>query len=130
MKSLTLGSVSGYLATPANPGPWMSPALGDTRLMGAVCAFYSGQMQLLFNKLRNLHGPVLGLFGDADQSIPPGTLEEFDRVLTRHKIEHEIKVYPNSGHAFFRDDVPEIYRPEAAAEAWERVKKFFARNLN
>lgn len=111
-------------------GGRMSLALGVRRPVDAVCTFYGGQMQLIFDELGSLTGPVLGLFGDSDQSIPAGTIEEFDRLLTKHDIEHQIKVYPNSGHAFFRDDDPGSYRPEAAQDAWERVRKFFARNLN
>jgi carboxymethylenebutenolidase len=72
---------------------------------------------------------VLGLFGDADQSIPVGTVEQFDKLLDQIGVEHEIKVYPNSGHAFFRDTDPNVFRPEAAKDAWERVTRFFAKNL-
>ena len=39
-------------------------------------------------------------------------------------------LYPNSGHAFFRDSGPSVYKPEASKDEWERVKKFFSRHLN
>jgi carboxymethylenebutenolidase len=97
--------------------------------LNAACIFYGGRMEMLFDKLGAIRCPVLGLFGDADVSIPVGAVEQFDKLLIRHNIPHEIKVYPNSGHAFFRDGDPQSYRPEAAADAWERVKKFFAVNL-
>ena len=110
-------------------GGRMSLALGISRPLNAICTFYGGGMQQLFDQLGSIKCPVLGLFGDKDQSIPVGTVEEFEKLLTKHGIEHEVKVYPNSGHAFFRDSDPSVYKPEAAQDAWEKVKKFFAKNL-
>lgn len=110
-------------------GGRMSLALGLSRPLSAVCTFYGGGMQQLFDQLGGLKAPVLGLFGDKDQSIPVGTVEEFEQLLTRHRIPHEVKVYPNSGHAFFRDSDPSVFKPEAAKDAWERAKAFFAENL-
>jgi carboxymethylenebutenolidase len=111
-------------------GGRMSLVLGVTRPVDAVCTFYGGGMQQVFDQLGNLKAPVLGLFGDQDQSIPAGTIEEFDKVLDKVGVQHEIIVYPNSGHAFFRDSDPNAYRPVAAKDAWERVTKFFQKNLN
>ncbi len=111
-------------------GGRMSLALSTTRPLDAVCTFYGGGMQTIFDQLRaNLKAPVLGFFGDADVSIPAGTVEEFDKLLDDIGVEHEVIMYPNSGHAFFRDSDPSVYIPEASKDAWERVKKFFQKNL-
>jgi carboxymethylenebutenolidase len=111
-------------------GGRMSLALGVQRPLDAVCTFYGGGMQTIFDQLRqHLKAPVLGLFGDADMSIPVGTIEEFDKLLDDIGVEHEVIVYPNSGHAFFRDSDPLVYKPEASKDAWERVTKFFGRHL-
>ena len=108
----------------------MSLVLGMRRPVDAICTFYGGGMQAIFDQLRvRLKAPVLGLFGDADQSIPVGTVEEFDKLLDEIGVEHEVIVYPNSGHAFFRDSDPNVYKPEASKDAWERVKKFFKKTL-
>lgn len=112
-------------------GGRVSLALSTLRPVNAVCTFYGGGMQTVFDQLRaNLHAPVLGFFGDADVSIPAGTIEEFDKLLDDVGVEHEVITYPNSGHAFFRDSDPGVYKPEASKDAWERAKKFFAKNLN
>jgi carboxymethylenebutenolidase len=110
-------------------GGRMSLELGIERPLSALCTFYGGGMQTLFDRLDRLPCPVLGLFGDKDQSIPAGTIEEFDRLLDRIGVEHEIVVYPDSGHAFFRDSDPSVYRPVAAKDAWRKTKAFFAKNL-
>lgn len=112
-------------------GGRMSLTLGISRPLNAICTFYGGGMQTIFGQLRtNLKAPVLGLFGDADVSIPAGTVEEFDKLLDEVGVEHEVIMYPNSGHAFFRDSDPQVYIPEASKDAWERVKKFFHMHLN
>lgn len=111
-------------------GGRMSLALGINRPLDAVCTFYGGGMQQLFDQLGNLKAPVLGLYGDKDQSVPVGTIEEFDKLLDKVGVDHEVIIYPNSGHAFFRDNDPNTYKPEAAKDAWERVQKFLAKNLN
>ena len=103
--------------------------LGLERRVGAVCTFYGGGMHELFDRLAGIRSPVLGLFGDKDVSIPVGTVEELDRVLDRAGVKHEVVVYPDSGHAFFRDSDPKVYRPEASRDAWGRVTRFFAEHL-
>lgn len=111
-------------------GGRMSLTLSTLRPLNAVCTFYGGGMQNVFDQLRaNLKSPVLGFFGDADVSIPAGTIEEFEKLLDETGVEHEVIVYPNSGHAFFRDSDPNVYVPEASADAWERARKFFAKHL-
>ncbi|HET7144926.1 MAG TPA: dienelactone hydrolase family protein [Anaerolineales bacterium] len=112
-------------------GGRMALLLSTMRPINAVCTFYGGGMQTVFDQLRaNLKAPVLGFFGDADVSIPAGTIEEFDSLLDQVGVEHEVMTYPNSGHAFFRDSDPSVYIPEAATDAWNRVKKFFKKNLD
>jgi carboxymethylenebutenolidase len=111
-------------------GGRMSLTLGITRPLNAVCTFYGGGMQTIFDQLRaSLKSPVLGFFGDADVSIPAGTIAEFDKLLAEIGVEHEVITYPNSGHAFFRDSDPSVYIPAASQDAWERAKKFFAKHL-
>lgn len=111
-------------------GGRMSLSLGINRPLDAICTFYGGGMQQVFDQLPAIKAPLLGLFGDKDQSIPVGTIEEFDKLLDKIGVEHEVVVYPNSGHAFFRDSDPSVYKPEASKDAWERVTKFFNKNLN
>jgi carboxymethylenebutenolidase len=111
-------------------GGRMSLTLGIRCPLEAVCTFYGGGMQQIFDLLRQrLKAPVLGLFGDADVSIPAGTVEEFDVLLDEVGVEHEVVVYPDSGHAFFRDSDPTVYKPEASKDAWERLTKFFGKYL-
>ena len=110
-------------------GGRMSLGLGINRPLDAICTFYGGGMQQLFDQLGSLKSPVLGLFGDKDVSIPVGTVEQFDRLLGEIGVHHEVIVYPDSGHAFFRDSDPKVYKPEASRDAWIRVTNFFSKHL-
>lgn len=77
-----------------------------------------------------VESPVLGLFGADDRCNPVEAVEQFDQLLDESGIEHEVIIYPNSGHAFFRARDPENCRPDAAGNAWERLKKFFQEHLH
>lgn len=110
-------------------GGRMSLMLGLNRPVSAICTFYGGGMQQIFDRLEAIKAPVLGLFGDADLSIPRETIEAFDLLLDKIGVEHEVVVYPDSGHAFFRDSDPTVYKPAAAQDAWGRVTGFFGRHL-
>ena len=69
-----------------------------------------------------MHGPVLGLFGGADEGIPPDQVEAFDHNLAEAGVEHEIVTYPGAPHSFFDRRYEE--HAEACADAWRRILAF------
>jgi carboxymethylenebutenolidase len=82
----------------------------------------------LVDQLPNLRAPFLGLFGDEDSRPSPEHIAELQEILTVNGKEFEIHSYPGAGHAFFA--VNRIsYRPEAANDGWERIARFFGKNL-
>jgi carboxymethylenebutenolidase len=70
----------------------------------------------------DMHGPVLGLFGGADEGIPPDQVEAFDSALAEAGVEHEIVTYPGAPHSFFDRRYEE--HAEACADAWRRLLAF------
>ena len=70
--------------------------------------------------------PVLGLFGGADESIPPDQIEDFDRALSDAGVSHELHTYPGAPHSFFDRSYGD-YSAECA-DAWERVLAFVGRS--
>jgi carboxymethylenebutenolidase len=70
----------------------------------------------------DMRGPVLGLFGGADEGIPPDQVEAFDSALAEAGVEHEIVTYPGAPHSFFDRSYEE--HAEACADAWRRVLAF------
>ncbi len=66
--------------------------------------------------------PILGLFGGADQAIPPEAVSEFDSALTAAGVEHDLVTYPGAPHSFFDKKAAEF--GEAAADSWTRSLAF------
>ena len=74
------------------------------------------------HRARDMHGPVLGLFGGADEGIPPDQVAAFDSALAAAGVEHEIVTYPGAPHSFFDRRYEE--HAEACADAWRRMLAF------
>ncbi len=73
--------------------------------------------------------PVLGLFAENDGFVPPEAVGKLGESLRAAGVEAELHTYPGTDHAFFNDRRPEVYDEAAAAEAWDRVLRFFRANL-
>ncbi len=79
-------------------------------------------------ELRSLGGPVLGVFGAEDTSIPLDEVAAFERALVAAGVEHTVRVFDDVGHAFV-GSVDEIARDPVQAEAWQLLRDFLRRNL-
>jgi len=75
----------------------------------------------------SLHAPVLGLYGGADEGIPPDSIERMRRALQEAGKPSEIVVYPGAPHGFHADYRPS-YREEAARDGWKRLRDWFRKN--
>lgn len=71
---------------------------------------------------------VLAHYAENDAGINAG-IEGFREAMKQAGIEHEIFIYPGTGHAFNNDTNPGRYNAEAAKLAWERTVKFFKEKL-
>jgi carboxymethylenebutenolidase len=77
----------------------------------------------------DLSCPYLGIFGEDDALIPRGDDAELGERLAAGGKTFEIKSYPGAGRAFLNHTRPDTYRPEAAADAFERTVRFFSAYL-
>jgi carboxymethylenebutenolidase len=66
--------------------------------------------------------PILGLFGGADQSIPPEAIAGFDTALSAAGVDHRLVAYPDAPHSFF-DRKAAAFEAESRA-AWGEVLRF------
>jgi carboxymethylenebutenolidase len=71
----------------------------------------------------DLSVPFVGHWGDADHLVPEDHVHELRAALKGKPA--EVYLYPGAGHAFHEDFRPPVYRPVAAAEAWERTLRYF-----
>jgi carboxymethylenebutenolidase len=78
--------------------------------------------------LKTLPGPVLGIFGAADPSIPVEQVNAFDAALTEAGVPHEITIYDGQPHAFVKD-AQGIRAGGAQGEAWNQMLVFLEENL-
>jgi carboxymethylenebutenolidase len=72
----------------------------------------------------SLEVPVLGLYGGADQGIPPQSIEQMRVALERGASGSQIVVYEDAPHGFNADYRPS-YRKEAATDGWKRMTAWF-----
>ncbi|GIV70006.1 dienelactone hydrolase family protein [Caldilinea sp.] len=100
-------------------------ALANDKLAVAV-PFYGAP--LTPEEAAQVKAPVLGLYGAEDSGIPVDAVLAMGEALTAAGIDNEIHIYEGAPHAFF-NDTRASYRPEAAADAWERMLQWFEKYL-
>ena len=121
----------------------------DTAKIGIAGFCYGGRVSLLYSLhnngiaatvvfygssetdpqvLKNLPGPVLGIFGGADNSIPLEEVSALENGLKTAGIPHEITVYENQPHAFMTN-MDEIRADNVKTRAWEQMLAFLEANL-
>src|SRR6185369_3580795 len=96
--------------------------------VGACVIFYGGHPSVKPD-LPNLQAPVLGLYAERDDFVTPQSVRELEQRLKELGKSAEMHIYPQADHAFFNDERPQVYNPEAAQDAWQRVLNFFGAHL-
>jgi len=98
---------------------------GEEPKLAAAVVFYGSSPS---DEQANAIGcPLRGFYGRDDPRIVAG-LPAFDAALSAAGVDHELRIYPNTGHAFFNDTRPS-FRQEAARDSWARTLAFFAEAL-
>ena len=82
------------------------------------------QPEYPFDVSTRLKAPVLGLYGGADESIPPPQLGRMKGALTALRSPSQIVVYPDAPHGFHADYRPS-YREADARDGWQRLLSWF-----
>ena len=103
-------------------------AASKNQRVGACVVFY-GIHPKVEPDLDALRAPVLGLYAERDQFVPPAAVRELEAQLKERGKAVEMHIYPGTDHAFFNDTRPEVYDPEAAADAWRRTVAFLRQHL-
>ena len=77
----------------------------------------------------DLRCPLLGLFGEDDQSPSPDDVAAMAKALEASGKTFDFHSYEGAGHAFFSVDRPS-YRGDAAKDGWKQIWAFFGAHLN
>src|SRR5919106_1501917 len=104
-------------------GQSLQLALNSEQNPLAATVIYYGNLVNDTNELSKINWPVLGIFGDQDQSIPVESVNVFEQALNETGITNEIYIYPGVGHAFANPS-GDNYAPEETADAWEKTLAF------
>ena len=94
----------------------------------AATVIYYGRLVTDPEILSKIKWPVLGIFGDQDQSIPVTTVEQFEEALTKNGITNEIYIYKGVGHAFANPS-GDNYAPNETKGAWQKTLSFLNKYL-
>jgi len=108
-------------------GGGLSALLAASGAPLAACVIFYGSNPPL-DRVPNIRGPVLGLYGGEDRGITD-KVPEFAEAMNRAGKSFEHHVYSGAPHAFFNDSRSSVYRQEAAEDAWRRVLAFLGSTL-
>jgi carboxymethylenebutenolidase len=78
--------------------------------------------------VKDLHAPVLGLYGGQDKGIPQADVDAMNAALkAAGKAGSEIIVYPDAQHGFLADYRPS-YNAKDSADAWAKMLAHFKKH--
>ncbi|MGH9984216.1 MAG: dienelactone hydrolase family protein, partial [Nitrososphaeraceae archaeon] len=89
----------------------------------ASTVIYYGRLVTDPQELSKIKWPVLGIFGDQDDSIPVENVTSFKAELNSIGIPNEIYIYEGVGHAFANPS-GDNYAPEQTVDAWQKTLAF------
>ncbi|MEO0430179.1 MAG: dienelactone hydrolase family protein [Cyanobacteria bacterium J06656_5] len=112
---------------------YLAATLADTV---AIASFYGagipdtafGPGPVALDRTPHITGTLHCFFGSQDASIPPEAVDQIRAALQQNHIDHQIFEYEGAAHGFFCDRRGS-YNPDAAADAWEKVKQLFDAKL-
>jgi carboxymethylenebutenolidase len=102
-------------------------ALQEPTLKAAVINY--GHLATDPEALKKINASIMGNFGGKDPGIPPEDVKKFEQALKQDGKKVDIKIYPDAGHAFENPNNKDGYRPDDAADAWQRTVNFLASTL-
>ena len=102
-------------------------ATAEPRLAAGVINY--GHLMTDPKTIKSIKVPLLGNFGADDRGIPAADVNAFEASLKKAGKSADFKVYPGAGHAFMNPNNKGGYVEGAAADAWKRIDRFFARRL-
>lgn len=113
--------------------------LGACSLPGfeACILFYGGRIKISLadgatppiRLAADIACPVLGIFGNEDQSPSPSDVDDYERALQDAGVTHTFLRYDGAGHGFQDFHNPERFREKQCEDAWRKAVAFLDEHL-
>jgi len=94
----------------------------------AATGIFYGMATVDPGALGQIRGPVLGIFGGADASIPLSEVEQLERNLKAAGVDTRFLIFPDQPHAFV-GGIESINAGGAPGEAWQALRAFLSEAL-
>ena len=94
----------------------------------AATIIYYGNLVSNQESISKIKWPVLGIFGDQDQSISVQSVKQFEDALNKNGITNAIYIYKGVGHAFANPS-GDNYAPQETQDAWQKTVSFLNKYL-
>jgi carboxymethylenebutenolidase len=91
--------------------------------LAATILYYGTPLVTDKASLSNIKWPLLGIFGNKDQSISLNEINQFRTSLNQSGVTNEVLVYDGVGHAFANPS-GDNYAPKETEDAWEKTLSF------
>ena len=88
-----------------------------------------GSLPSPFDRVKDIHCPVIGFYGNEDTNPSPDDVSRLDAELTRLGKAHEFHRYDGAGHAFQNFLDASRYRERPARGSWSEMLAFFSQHL-
>lgn len=92
----------------------------------ACCVVCYGKPVTDEAQLKQIKGPLLGIFGETDRGID---VDEFRKALKEAGTKATIHVFPGAGHAFLNETNQRGFNKEQAEKAWKEIDAFLGHEL-
>lgn len=91
--------------------------------LAATILYYGTPLVTDKASLSKIKWPLLGIFGNKDQSIPLNEINQFRTSLNQSGVTNEVLIYDGVGHAFANPSGVN-YAPKETEDAWEKTLSF------
>jgi carboxymethylenebutenolidase len=95
----------------------------------AACIVNYGPLPTDAANIQKIKAPVQGNFGAEDRGITVESVKAFETAMKAAGKTADIKIYDGAGHAFENPNNKDGYRPQATADAWQRMTAFLKKTL-
>lgn len=91
--------------------------------LAATVLYYGTPLVTDKESLSKIKWPLLGIFGNKDQSIPLDEINQFRTSLNQSGVTNQVLIYNGVGHAFANPS-GDNYSPKETEDAWEKTIAF------